>query len=120
MAGVFLLLFEYPFTEREKLSPLGMEQQMQNPIQRYLSLLATYLRPLCWCQAFLLSTLLIVSTGFQFLNPQILKYFIDTALVGNATSPLLILEYGDRAMLANDPTSHFFSLWQAGLKEAYV
>lgn len=52
-------------------------------------MLATYLRPL-WPQTVLLAILLIASTGFQFLNPQILRYFIDTALVGGAATSLLI------------------------------
>lgn len=62
---------------------------MHHPLQRYLALLATYLRPL-WPQTLLLTVLLVTSTGFQFLNPQILRYFIDTALVGGTTTSLLI------------------------------
>lgn len=38
----------------------------------------------------LLSLLLLTSVGLQLVNPQILRYFIDTALVSSATSPLLL------------------------------
>lgn len=62
---------------------------MKLPVRRYFALLATYLKPL-WRRALLLALLLLAGIGLQLLNPQLLAYFIDTALTGGATSSLLL------------------------------
>lgn len=59
------------------------------PLQPYQELLLQYLRPQ-WRRMLLLSLLLLTSVGLQLVNPQILRYFIDTALANSATSPLLL------------------------------
>ncbi|HEY7123123.1 MAG TPA: ABC transporter ATP-binding protein [Ktedonobacterales bacterium] len=61
---------------------------MRLPIKSYARLLAAYLKPQRWRVA-LMAALLVVGTGLQFLNPQILRYFIDTALAGGASAALL-------------------------------
>jgi ABC-type multidrug transport system fused ATPase/permease subunit len=58
------------------------------PLASYARLLAAYLKPLRGRVA-LMAALLLASTGLQFLNPQILRYSIDTALAGGASSALL-------------------------------
>lgn len=62
---------------------------MRLPLKSYQALLLQYLRPQ-WRRVFLLSLLLLTSVGLQLVNPQILRYFIDTALGNNATAPLLL------------------------------
>ena len=59
------------------------------PVRRYFALLVTYLKPQ-WYRTALLALLLLLSIGLQLLNPQILKYFIDTALAGGASLSLII------------------------------
>jgi ATP-binding cassette, subfamily B, bacterial len=61
---------------------------MFSPVRRYFALLVTYLKPQ-WYRTVLLAVLLLSSIGFQLLNPQILKNFIDTALAQGASSPLI-------------------------------
>src|SRR5579875_1800719 len=61
---------------------------MKLPVRRYFALLVTYLKPLRW-RALLLALLLLAGIGLQLLNPQILAYFIDTALAGGAATSLL-------------------------------
>src|SRR5437764_803775 len=61
---------------------------MQLLIRRYFSLFVTYLRPL-WQHVFMMSICLLVDTGLQLLNPQILKYFIDNATSHGPTEVLL-------------------------------
>ncbi len=51
--------------------------------KRSSSLLAVYLKPL-WRSALLLAILLLSSIGLQLLNPQILRYFIDTTIAGGS------------------------------------
>lgn len=51
---------------------------MDVPLQRYLRLLVVYLKPQ-WRKAILLLALLLASITLQLLNPQILRYFIDSA-----------------------------------------
>lgn len=58
---------------------------MFTQFQNYYQLLATYLRP-HRRRVVMLSALLLVSIGLQLLNPQLLRYFIDTAQ--NPASPL--------------------------------
>lgn len=57
------------------------------PLKQYWNLLATYLQPQQGRVAWLAITLL-SSIGLQLLNPQILRYFIDTAVVGGSTQAL--------------------------------
>lgn len=63
------------------------------PLADYRGLLATYLRPLR-ARMFLLALLLLGSIGLQLLNPQIIRYFIDTAQAGGATEALLLAAAG--------------------------
>src|SRR3989442_10717040 len=51
---------------------------MKLPLGRYLALLKTYLKPQ-WRSTLLLGICLVTGIGLQLLNPQILRYFIDTA-----------------------------------------
>ncbi len=55
------------------------EQGMHLPVKRYLTLLATYLKPQWW-RTLLMTVCLLASIGLQLLNPQLLRYFIDTTL----------------------------------------
>lgn len=59
------------------------------PVRRYFALLMVYLKPQ-WYRTVLLAMLLLLSIGFQLLNPQILKYSIDTVLAGGSTFSLVI------------------------------
>ena len=59
------------------------------PRRQYLDLLLIYLRP-HRLQAALLAVLLLTTTGLQLLNPQILRYFIDTAAEGGTVQTLLL------------------------------
>lgn len=61
---------------------------MNIPLRQYWSLLVNYLRPQ-WRRTLALAVLLLVSIGLQLLNPQILRYFIDTAKAGGATRLLV-------------------------------
>lgn len=62
---------------------------MRLPLKRYLTLLKTYLKPQ-WLRTLVLAVLLFISIGLQLLNPQILRYFIDTAIAGGATTSLVL------------------------------
>ncbi len=62
---------------------------MRLPLQSYQALLLQYLRPQ-WRRMLLLFLLLLTSVGLQLVNPQILRYFIDTALASSTTAPLLL------------------------------
>jgi ATP-binding cassette, subfamily B, bacterial len=59
------------------------------PLQRYWDLLVTYLRPQR-AKVALLAVLLLSSIFIQVVNPQIIRYFIDTALSGGETESLSI------------------------------
>ncbi len=59
------------------------------PRRQYIDLLLVYLRPYR-LQAALLTVLLLLTTGLQLLNPQILRYFIDTAVAGGTVRTLLL------------------------------
>ena len=61
---------------------------MRLPLKRYLTLLLTYLKPQ-WLRTLVLAVLLLTSIVLQLLNPQILRYFIDTALAGGNTNSLV-------------------------------
>ena len=62
---------------------------MSIPLKQYGELLAKYLRPQ-WVQVALLTVLLLGSIGLQLLNPQIIRYFIDTAQAGDPRGTLLL------------------------------
>ncbi|GCE23905.1 ABC transporter ATP-binding protein [Dictyobacter kobayashii] len=55
---------------------------------RYLALLTTYLKPQ-WKSVLLLTVSLLASIGLQLFNPQILRYFIDTAIYNGANNSLI-------------------------------
>mgnify|MGYP005849479705 CR=1 FL=1 len=61
--------------------------------QSYLQLLATYLKPQ-WRRVFWLATTLLSSIALQVINPQILRYFIDTAVAGGAQRVLVFVAMG--------------------------
>jgi ATP-binding cassette subfamily B protein/ATP-binding cassette subfamily C protein len=63
---------------------------MNIPLKQYVHLLADYLKPQHHRVIWLTITLL-GSIALQLLNPQILGYFIDTAVAGGASQTLLIL-----------------------------
>jgi ATP-binding cassette subfamily B protein len=58
-------------------------------LKQYQSLLLTYLKPQ-WPKVLLLALLLMSEIGFQLINPQILRYFIDTAQTGGPLNSLII------------------------------
>ncbi len=60
---------------------------MDIPLQQYWTLLSTYLRPQR-LRVILLSVLLLSSIALQLLNPQIVRYFIDTAIGGGSLETL--------------------------------
>src|SRR4051794_28129253 len=60
---------------------------MSISIKQYRDMLARYLRPQ-WARVLLLAIVLVVSTALQLLNPQIVRYFIDTAVAGGALTSL--------------------------------
>src|SRR3954447_18175037 len=59
------------------------------PFAEYRGLLGTYLRPQR-SRVALMAALLVGSIGLQLLNPQIIRYFIDTAQAGDARGTLLL------------------------------
>lgn len=61
---------------------------MSLPIRRYWGLLVKYLR-LQRGRVLLLAVLLLMNIGFALLNPQIMRFFIDTAQAGGAQTVLL-------------------------------
>lgn len=64
-------------------------RQMNIPLQAYWALLVDYLRPQRRRVA-LLAGLLFASIGLQLANPQIIRYFIDTAQAGGSTRALTL------------------------------
>lgn len=58
---------------------------MNIPVKQYWELLVKYLTPLKQRVA-LMSVLLLISIGLQIVNPQIIRYFIDTATEGQGVS----------------------------------
>ena len=62
---------------------------MKIPLQRYWDLLVTYLRPQR-AKVALLAVLLLSSIFIQVVNPQIIRYFIDTALSGGEMESLTV------------------------------
>jgi ATP-binding cassette, subfamily B, bacterial len=59
------------------------------PLKKYIDLLVNYLKPQ-WRKTLLMVVLLLASVGLQLVNPQILRYFIDTALRGRAAASLTL------------------------------
>ncbi len=66
--------------QEKKVAPLSVGQ--------YRALLGKYLRPQ-WRKAVLMAVLLLLSIGLQLLEPQILRFFIDTAMAQGALQSLL-------------------------------
>ncbi len=62
---------------------------MNIPLQQFWDLLSTYLRPQ-WHKVALLAILILSGIGLQVANPQIIRYFIDTALEGGETGGLAL------------------------------
>src|SRR5688572_25783319 len=62
---------------------------MKIPLKGYSSLLGIYLRPQ-WRKVTILAIMVLSGIGLQLLNPQIVRYFIDTALAQGEPSRLLI------------------------------
>src|SRR4051794_26306983 len=56
-----------------------MEEPMDLPLKRYWELLTKYLKPLR-LNVLLLALLIFTTIGLQLINPQIIRYFIDTAI----------------------------------------
>ncbi len=68
-----------------------MSKALKEPGITYSSLLATYLRPQ-WKRALSIIVLLLSGIALQLINPQLLRYFIDTATNGDTdTQPLFIV-----------------------------
>src|SRR6266567_5745435 len=72
--------------------PIGERNATSMVIQfrRYWNLLATYLKPQ-WTRVILLTVLLFGSIGLQLVNPQIIRYFIDTTQAGGSPGTLFIV-----------------------------
>ncbi len=62
---------------------------MHIQLKRYGRLLVKYLKPQ-WTSVVLLTVLLLTSIGLQLLNPQVIRYFIDTTQAGGPTETLLL------------------------------
>jgi ATP-binding cassette subfamily B protein/ATP-binding cassette subfamily C protein len=60
------------------------------PIKQYWQLLVTYLKPLKR-RVIALSVLLLTSIGLQIVNPQVIRYFIDAATEGTASTSKLTI-----------------------------
>ena len=61
---------------------------MNIPLSHYIGLLGKYLRPQ-WMRVALLAVVLLSGIGLQLVNPQIARYFIDTATQGGTTDQLI-------------------------------
>src|SRR5205807_6058658 len=62
---------------------------MKLPLKKYLKLLVNYLRPQSR-RTLLMGLLLLTSIGLQLANPQVLRYFIDTATSGGTAPSLMV------------------------------
>jgi ATP-binding cassette subfamily B protein/ATP-binding cassette subfamily C protein len=65
------------------------ERDMQIPFRQYSLLLAGYLKPQ-WPRVLMLAIALLSTIALQLINPQILGYFIDTAIQGGSSQTLLL------------------------------
>jgi ATP-binding cassette subfamily B protein len=61
---------------------------MTTSLQQYKDLLSRYLRPQ-WVRVALLAIVLLGTTGLQLANPQIVRFFIDSAMAGGALESLV-------------------------------
>ena len=61
---------------------------MRFQLKRYGSLLVKYLKPQ-WISVVFLAVLLLASIGLQLINPQVIRYFIDTTQAGGSPQTLL-------------------------------
>jgi ABC-type bacteriocin/lantibiotic exporter with double-glycine peptidase domain len=61
---------------------------MKIPLRLYWSLFSTYLKPR-WVRVAVLAALLFGGIGLQIVNPQIVRYFIDTARSGGSVRLLI-------------------------------
>jgi ATP-binding cassette subfamily B protein len=61
---------------------------MNLPVRRYFALLTTYLKPQR-LKTYLMIACLLAGIGLQLLNPQIIRYFIDTASTHGPANALL-------------------------------
>lgn len=64
------------------------KNMMRIPLKQYWNLLVDYLKPQ-WSRVVWLAIALLSSIGLQLLNPQILRYFIDTAVAGGSEQDLV-------------------------------
>jgi ATP-binding cassette, subfamily B, bacterial len=62
---------------------------MSLPVDRYLALLVTYLKPQ-WGRTLVMGVLLLVNVGLQLLGPQIVRFFIDTILARGLSTTLAL------------------------------
>ena len=62
---------------------------MNIPLKRYWGLLVTYLKPQ-WSRVLWLAVLLLGGISLQLINPQFIRYFIDTAQSGGPQGALLL------------------------------
>src|SRR5579859_6621035 len=62
---------------------------MELPLRQYLRLLAKYLKPQAH-KSLLMGALLLASIGLQLANPQVLRYFIDTATSRGSVPALMV------------------------------
>ena len=62
---------------------------MSLPVNRYLALLVTYLKPQ-WGRTLVMGVLLLVNVGLQLLGPQIVRFFIDTILARGLSTTLAL------------------------------
>jgi len=69
---------------------------MRVQLKRYGSLLVTYLKPQ-WIRVVLLAVLLVTNIGLQLINPQVIRYFIDTTQAGG---PLRMLVFAALLFIA--------------------
>ncbi|HZO72908.1 MAG TPA: ABC transporter ATP-binding protein [Ktedonobacteraceae bacterium] len=66
-----------------------MSSMLKPSIMSYRDLFVIYLKPQ-WRRTTLMAALLLISIGLQLVNPQILRYFIDTVTSGGNLQPLLL------------------------------
>src|SRR5437588_6100811 len=62
---------------------------MSLPVNRYLALLVTYLKPQ-WSRTLVMGVLLLVNVGLQLLGPQMVRFFIDTVIARGSSSILAL------------------------------
>jgi ATP-binding cassette subfamily B protein/ATP-binding cassette subfamily C protein len=78
--------------ERVRSKRIEVEYQrnstMNLPVRQYWNLLVNYLKPQ-WARAGALALLLLANIGLRLVNPQIMRFFIDSAVSGGAQETLL-------------------------------